>query len=141
MYLQKGTDQIDCMLAAAAMVMDIPLAELKERIHHDAFEKIFPNAPEPMCYRGYHIQEIIDQAFLNGWHVMEIQTKPSLVCFADGNKDSEFFIPINDNRIKVYLGNFSGIIGGILPGITAHAVAWDHKEKKIYDPCGEVYKL
>lgn len=140
MYLQKGTNQLDCLLTSAAMVMDVPLAELKEKIGHDGFEKIFI-APEPYCFRGYHIQEIIDQAFLNGYTVMHVETEPSLISFLNTNKNAEFFIPVNKNRIKIYLDNFPGIIGGVIPGVTAHAVAWCNKDKKIYDPCGEVYTL
>ena len=139
MNLQKGQNKLDCLLAAAAMVMDEPLEDLKKRIGHDGFEKVFPNSYEPYCYRGYHIQEIIDQAFLNGWAVINIEVSPNQVSFL-GN-DKLFKIPINENRLNVYLNKFPGIIAGVIPGVTAHASAWDNKSKQIFDPAGEVYKL
>ena len=135
MELQKGESNVDCILAAAAMVMDIPIKDLRNKIGHDGGEKIF-DAPEPYCFRGFHMQEIIDQAFLNSWSVMNVQSEPGLAPYT-GTGDP-FMLTFNDNRIKTYLSRFSGIIAGVQMGST-HAVAWDGK--RIYDPGGRIYKL
>ena len=134
MYLQRGENNRDCILASAAMVMDEPLADLKKRIGHDGGKKVF-DAPEPYCYNGFHIQEIIDQAFLYNWSVMNIQAHPAT---GQVNGPGVYPLPINDNRINVYMKRFPGIVAGVLGGHT-HAVAWDRKN--IFDPSGFVYKL
>ena len=136
MKLIKGENNLDCILAAAAMVMDENLAELKKRIGHDGKERIFPSAPEPYCFRGFHIQEIIDQAFQMGWSVMYIQRQFGLDPVI-GN-DPVFVINVHDKRLSVYLKKFPGIIAGISNNKT-HAVAWDGK--MIYDPGGKIYPL
>ena len=64
MEFQRGENNHDCFLASAAMVMDVPLSELKERIGHNGNEVVFPSIEEPYCFRGFHNQEIIDLAFL-----------------------------------------------------------------------------
>ena len=136
MKLIQGENNLDCILTAAAMVMGINLIELKERIGHDGKEIIFPNAPEPYCRRGFHIQEIVDQAFLSGWSVMYIQKLFGLEPFI-GN-DPVFVIPFSLKRLSVYLKKFPGIIAGVA-GSKNHAVAWDGK--MIYDPGGKIYPL
>ncbi len=136
MKLIQGENNLDCILAAAAMVMGINLVELKKSIGHDGSEIIFPNAPEPYCFRGFHIQEIIDQAFQNNWSVMYIQKHFGLEPFI-GN-DPVFTIDVNDKRINNYLTNFPGIIAGV-KGNRNHAVAWNGE--MVYDPSGFVYSL
>ncbi len=136
MNLIKGENNLDCILASAAMVMDINLSELKKRIGHDGKEIIFPNAPEPYCRRGYHIQEIIDQAFLDGWSVMDIQVHPGLDPFI--GDDPAFPLPFPPKRIHNYLFNLPGIIAGVRDNRN-HAVAWDGN--MIYDPSGLIYPL
>ncbi len=136
MELIKGENNLDCILAAAAMVMGIDLVELKKIIGHDGHEIIFPNAPEPYCRRGFHIQEIIDQAFLGGWSVMYIQRQFGLDPFI--GDDPSFFIEVSNKRMATYLKKFPGIIGGRSVD-KSHAVAWDGK--MIYDPGGRIYSL
>ncbi len=136
MDLIKGENNLDCILAAAAMVMDIDLVELKKLIGHDGSEVIFPNSPVPYCYRGFHIQEITDQAFLNGWSVMYIQRKFGLEPFI--GEDPPFAINVYDKRMATYLKRFPGIIAGVSDNKN-HAVAWDGR--MVYDPSGSVYTL
>ena len=136
MDLIKGENNFDCILAAAAMVMDTDLAELKKLIGHAGSEVIFPNASEPYCFRGFHIQEIIDQAFLNNWSVMYIQRKFGLDPFI--GQDPSFIINVSSKRMATYLKKFPGIIAGVSNNKN-HAVAWDGK--MIYDPSGSVYTL
>ena len=136
MDLIKGENNLDCILAAAAMVMDIDLVELKKLIGHDGSEIIFPNSPEPYCCRGFHIQEIIDQAFLNGWSVMYIQREFGLEPFI--GEDPPFIINVPDKRMATYLKKFPGIIAGANNNKN-HAVAWNGK--MIYDPSGRIYSL
>ena len=135
MIIQKGENNRDCILASAAMVMDIPIKELKDRIGHDGGEKIF-DAPEPYCFRGFHIQEIIDQAFLNGWSVMNIQAQPGLSPYLGTGEP--YMLDLPELRIKTYLKRFPGIIAGVMPGRN-HAVAWN--KRKIFDPSGKEYGL
>ncbi len=136
MNLIKGENNLDCILAAASMVMDIDLVELKKLIGHDGSEVIFPSSPVPYCYRGFHIQEITDQAFLNGWSVMYIQRQFGLEPFM--GDDPKFRIYTSDKRMATYLKKFPGIIGGRSDD-SSHAVAWDGK--KVYDPRGKIYSL
>ncbi len=136
MNLIRGENNLDCILAAAAMVMGQNLVDLKIQIGHDGKEIIFPNAPEPYCFRGFHIQEIIDQAFQLGWSVMDIQVHPGLEPFI-GN-DPVFPLPYPPQRINNYLTNLPGIIAGVR-GCKNHAVAWDRK--MIYDPSGRIYSI
>ncbi len=136
MNLIKGENNLDCILAAAAMVMDIDLVELKKKIGHGGHEIIFPNSPEPYCRRGFHIQEIIDQAFQLNWSVMYIQRQFGLEPFI--GDDPTFIIDVHDKRLVAYLTSFPGIIAGV-NGNKNHAVAWDGK--MIYDPSGRIYSL
>jgi len=136
MDLIKGGSNFDCILAAAAMVMDIDLGELKTRIGHDGSETIFPNLSEPYCRRGFHMQEIIDQAFLNGWSVMSIEVKFGLDPF--NGDDPGFIVPVEQKRISVYLKKFPGIIAGKRDDGN-HAVAWNGR--MIYNSAGHIYPL
>ena len=136
MNLIKGENNLDCILASAAMIMGISLSDLKINIGHDGCEIIFPNSPDPYCRRGFHIQEIIDQAFKLGWSVMYIQKHFGLEPFI-GN-DPVFTIDVSDKRLNNYLINLHGIIAGV-NGSKNHAVAWDRK--MVYDPSGKIYPL
>lgn len=65
-----------CSVQAAAKVMCIPTQQLVDEIGHDGGAIKFPDLPKPMCYAGFHNQEIQDAALRLGWAMMTLELVP-----------------------------------------------------------------
>ena len=127
----------NCLLASAAMVMDVHPDVLTELIGHDGKEIIFPKLPMPISIRGFHIQEVIDCAFEYGYSVTEIQALPSLT----PDHKHEYLIKFNisnDERFLRHITYHKGIITGETKKC-GHAVAWDGE--MVFDPRGCICKF
>lgn len=136
MNLQNSHAPWGCLLASAAMVLDVNRESLMALVGHDGGEIVFPDQPEPMKRQGFHIQEIIDVAVELGWWVMPIEVMPSST--TDGVNNFDIKIDNYHDRLMRHMANRPGIITGISRKMH-HAVAWDGAE--IYDPVGKVYSF
>ena len=117
----------NCLLASAAMVLDVHPDVLTELIGHNGTEIIFPELPEAINKRGFHTQEIIDCAIEYGYAVTEIQAVPYLT----PNSEDEYLVEFNvshENRFQNHINGHVGIITGEINGKInerGHAVAWN----------------
>lgn len=120
----------NCLLASAAMVLDVHPDILIELIGHDGKKVIFPELPEAINKCGFHTQEIIDCAIKYGYAVTEIQ---AISCSTPDGKHEYIVEFSNEKRFENHMDNNIGILTGSING-HGHAVAWDGK--MCFDPKG-----
>jgi hypothetical protein len=126
------------------MLFDIPVETLIQEISHDGSEVWWPEYKEPNCYRGVHMQEVVDLAFRMGLALIPIHacpvSAPTLTAEPRDLWDDEHC----DERLGAYLKKHNGILLGqasVKEKLVGHAVAWDHETQQIYDPAGRIYDL
>jgi len=127
-----------CSITSAAMVMGITIQELVDEIGHDGSNKVFPDLPEPMCFAGFDISEIVDAAFDLGWSMTPINTIPT--CTPDGENIRDVYpeSKIMD-RVNHYLDHFDAIgMGQRYGGNNWHTIAWSKDEQRWHDPSGPI---
>jgi hypothetical protein len=120
-----------CLIYAAAMLLDVDVDEVIEILGHDGMETVWPDLKVPHCYKGVHTQEILD--------VFE-QYEEALVCYQVMPQQSPAGEPslvrsVYDEQRAVdrmrHLLSYSGLILS-----DVHAYAWDGKD--VYDPNGVI---
>lgn len=74
--MKTSNDSQHCILIAFADVLGLELEEMIEQIGHDGSEIVRPEMGEPMCRRGFHIQECIRVAYGMGKSVTPIEIHP-----------------------------------------------------------------
>lgn len=99
------------------MVLKIPVRQVFDLVGHNGLAKLWPDKPEPLCYQGFHIQEMIDVALVHGYSLTPIEAMP---------RSGDPVMPIwpdqnGEARILRYMKNNIGIIIG-----ATHAMACDH---------------
>ena len=67
-----------CLPSAFAMCMGVNLQRLIELIGHDGSAIAWPDYPEPLCRRGFHIQEILYAIHKLNFSAMPVQLNPTL---------------------------------------------------------------
>ena len=85
---------------------------------HDGMEMWWPKQRQPFCFRGFHIQEILDVAITYGLMLMPIEPYP----VSNGR-----VVNLGEDRFENYMKMYPGIVVG-----ESHAVAWD--TQKYFDP-------
>lgn len=100
------------------MLFDLSIAQVMAYIHHGGI---------------MHIQEAQDVANIHDCCLFPVQALPQL---PDGPIDYKN----PETRFEWYTSRFDGIIMCHPRGIK-HAVAWNHKEQKVYDPNGLIYGI
>jgi len=137
---QSQPNRWSCSVAAAAMAMHVPVAELIDKIGHDGSE-IKCDLPEPLCRAGFAPQEIIDVAFEYGWSITEIEPNPQMT------PNGEVIWSVFDSEDKIrarmesYMDNFSGtVFGPRYDQKNWHYVAWCHRSQCWLDPSGPTLK-
>ena len=134
---QKGL----CLPTSFAMALDIPVESLLSQLHgpHDV---IFPGLPEPLCWRGVHIQEVIRIVQNYGYAVTPREMFPQIAPPKPGYDN--YVVSYDDGNHQVFAdvillsrGVVTGVRGMPLAGVVGHAVAYDHGY--IYDPNGYEY--
>jgi hypothetical protein len=112
------------------MALDISLEEALKLIGHDGSDIWWPELPEPLRRRSFHIQEMVDLAYRLGKAVIPIEASPT-VCPQLGGPVKP--VPMPDVlRIQQYMVGNVGVLTGM--GVVGrHAVAWDGS--CVLDPC------
>lgn len=146
--LQTKPNRWSCVAVSFAMAINRSFDEFVEEVGHDGSEVIFPWLPEPMCRRGFHIQECIRVAVKHDFSVTPIELIPAIA----PAPSPECPIPSPDVRqIPVLYGptlntNFTYFEQhiryerGVITGVgrqCLHAVAFD--AGTIFDPEGITY--
>jgi hypothetical protein len=139
MKLLQQEDRWSCLPTSLAMVLDLTIIQVLTAIGHDGSEIIYPDKDEPFKRRGFHLQEIVDAAYLLEHAIVTIEGHPILVSM-DYDEYPIFNQEQITNRLGSYLFSSIGILTGRGKNGNYHAVAWNGKE--IYDPTGpEVYSI
>lgn len=134
---QTKPNRWSCSITAAAMALNIPVAQLIERLGHDGSEVVFPELPEPACRRGFHSQEIIHLAWGLGCTVTPIELFPMIAPSSGGGSVPVFFDGDQANnwqRFNNIIDNTEGVLEGAGKACR-HAVFYTYG--MIYDPDGK----
>jgi len=137
MKLITSPNAWSCSAAALAMVLKIDFDDVIKMIDHDGSEKINPELRSPGCYKGFHMQELIEVALELGYAVTPIEAMPVQTALGDDEYDvkiKKYYS--SENRLQHHLILGRGILMGKLNRYW-HAVAWNGS--KIYDPRGQIY--
>jgi hypothetical protein len=124
------------MPLAFAMALDMPIADLLATIGHDGSEIVFPNLPEPLCRRCFHVQELIQVALARGFAVTPVELFPVLQPAEAGPQKVVLYSDNNWRRFAETVRASRGVIDGT-GARYGHVVAYDHG--RIFDPKGSVY--
>jgi hypothetical protein len=114
-----------------AWVSGIDFNQIIEEVGHDGSEIIWPHLPEPLCRRGFHIQEMIVVMLRHGFAVIPIEAYPT-------SKPTEiatiFKIPF-PQFADIFTQN-EGVLVGLNVKGNGHALGW--KCNQLYDPAGKI---
>jgi len=136
--MESGKPQ--CLLYAAAMLLDVPPLRLIEEIGHDGLRSAWPQLNAPLCYTSHHIQEIIDCFVARGFGLMNIEFDPHIASCPEVQEVRVF--KEHEARFYHHLEDRNAIlIGQHKSGSLRHAFAWDHTTETCYDPNGFMSKL
>jgi hypothetical protein len=102
---------------------------LLQELGHSGLEITYPDKPKPYCYRGHHIQEILDVCFRRDVYLTLVQPLPML---PEGTRVYTYE-QAEKRWEKLIMGNPAILIGA------NHACAWDGEH--VYDPNGRIYKI
>src|SRR4051812_46325565 len=102
---QKTPNKWSCVPTAFAICLDIPVEKIIEEIGHDGSNIIFPHLTEPLCRRGFHLQELFKVCHNHGYAVTQFDVDPELI-----NVDYSKFT-INED-ITYLLEKNIGVLGG-----------------------------
>jgi len=142
MQLQVMPAQGLCLPTSFAMALDMPVESLLSQLRgwHDV---IFPGLPEPLCWRGVHIQEVIRLALNYGYAVTPCEMFPQIAPPRPGYENYVVTTESDDNQcafgdvILLSRGVVTGLRGVPMTGMVGHAAAYDHGF--LYDPNGYEY--
>jgi hypothetical protein len=128
-------DKPQCLLYAAAMVLDKPPEVLIHEIGHDGMTMIWPHLPRPLCYKSMHIQEIMDVFILYGYGLVLIEQYPYQA--PNNHVPPHKTYKNNEQRFnKIIKSREAIMIGKRKDSNIGHAWAWDGCE--CYDPNGMI---
>jgi len=136
--IQTTPNRWSCLPTAFAIALDVRTGKLIKWLGHDGSRVVRPELPEPECYIGFHIQELIGYAWWLGRAVTPFEANPR--SHVGGAAVKIEFAAGNDRRLLAVLHANSGVLTGqsVATG-SHHAVAWDGS--KIYNPTGEIQDL
>ena len=138
MKLIKQPNSWSCTVAAAAMAFDCSIELLTERIGHKGNEIIHPGLKPPACFKGFHMQEIVDIGLIMGFSMTQIEALPSQT--SDGKHIHDITkwgsFSSCEKRFEFYVNKNKGILIGKARKFW-HAVAFE--EGVIYDPRCRIY--
>lgn len=133
MKLLSSPNKWSCTLASFAMALKCPISELLDEIGHDGSDVVFPDLPEPMCRRAFHIQEFIEPCLKRDRSLVIVEAQPVL-----GSRIGVAKLPSNSARLRFFMNAFEGVVFGEI-NRQMHAVAWN--KQVAYDPAGYLHDL
>ncbi len=138
MKLQTQPNRWSCLPTAFAMALDVKVGMILKWLGHDGSVVARPELPEPDCYLGFHIQELVGYAWWLGFATTPFEARPRSVV-GDQVVPIEFAAGNAQRLINVMQGRVGVLTGQSLPRGNHHAVAWDGQ--KIYNPNGTIQTL
>jgi len=119
------------------MLLDEDPDTLVAEIGHDGTSIQFPGLPEPACFRGIHIQEVIDCCMRRGYGLTPIEPLPR--SGPQGRKEWALVYDLPELRFMNAVAGSPGIIIGKAGNGGNHAFAWDGD--MVFDPNGAKKQL
>lgn len=120
------------------MVIDVPMEIVCDMLGHDGSSILWPDLPEPLCRRGFHIEEL--QYVALSYESILVPYLPAFEYSPNGQGK-----PVEINLTRLFneqLGRCNGILFGHSRGQqNGHAIAWQAKERRCYDPGGYITNL
>jgi len=134
MRLLRMGSRNQCLLYSLAMLLNEKPDVLINEIGHDGTDIWWDHAP-PFCYRGHHIQEVIDVCLARGKALVPIEGNPQSGCFKEPGKSKALWDPdVASKRMERLLKGQEALLIG-----QTHACAWDGNI--VYDPNGRTCSL
>lgn len=125
---QRQPNRWSCVPTAFAMVINMDVAEMLDRIGHDGSEILYPDLEEPSCRRSFHPQECLQVLDSCGYAATPLEALPIL------QMDATHWIELDRRKDFVnHLATADGVFIGEGRKLR-HAVAWIGGE--VYDPSG-----
>ncbi len=88
--------------------------------------------------RGFHPQEILDLAIKNDFLIVEVEADPK-IGFHSGDSICVYHGSLHrKGRLKAYMSMAPSVVVGKTAIENGHAVAYDPKTNKYYDPRGHI---
>ncbi len=150
MKLERKPESWLCLATSFAMALGISTEVFCDIAGHDGGEIVFPDLPDPLCRRGFHIMEAIFVAMRCGASVTPVQLMPVIrstpIAGAETAKETvvnyHFNVtsdPTENNwrYFQDFIAAHTGVIECSTPRGRQHAVAFqfDH----IFDPDGRSF--
>lgn len=122
------------------MALEITTVRFEELAGHDGGEIVFPDLPEPLCRRGFHVCEANRVAMILGHSATPFELMPQIAsktrdtirCFYNA-QDERF----NWSLFTAQIDYTRGVIECMTPNGNYHAVAYS--KGRIYDPDGREF--
>lgn len=118
------------------MVLNLRVEKLLEQLGHDGSEVLWPDLRDPFRRRGHHIEEIQYVAWRMG--AFFVPFVPRWEYNPDAAPDRRFVAYDRAEACRQVMWRTDGIMVGQYKRGSPHAVAWDSKERLIYDPEGNI---
>ncbi len=136
-----------CLPWAFTLVAGCPLEEFIDKIGHDGSSEPYPDLPG--VKRGFHQQECLEVMQAMGFACTPIELVPQIKPSQDGPVRAIWF-PGKGTQEECNKGRFCGHLEGTVGVLTGmvhkgnqtpgkgHAVAWNGKQRLIYDDRGGI---
>jgi hypothetical protein len=119
------------------MVCNTTVEEIFKIIGHDGSEILWPELPEPIKRKSFHIEEL--QYVALKFNTVLADFWPGIGYIPNGTSVEPQVIDLFP-QLQEVLKVYNGILLGKYVGRGRHAVAWNAKEGMIYDPAGRLVK-
>ena len=121
------------------MALIRPLDEILKLIGHDGSEILWPNLPEPLRRRGFHVEELQYVARRLGFflvpYIAGVYYRPHHPLAINGDFK---VIDLTLQYSEVMLQQDGILVGHYYNSPNNHAVAWDCTTGSLYDPEGYI---
>lgn len=125
-----------CLPTALAMLANVSLNDIFEKITHDGSEIIFPDLDEPIKRRSFSIEEIHYITPFYGFVL--VPYSPGILYIPTKKHSKEILFPAFEDK----LNERDGLIFGTPVGRSlGHVVTWSAHEGLVYDPNGTKYPI
>lgn len=110
----------NCLVKAFSQALSVPVDEIERLLGHNGYNIEWPTQPKPYCYRGVHIQELIDVAYKLGFYVISLDRVPLMAPSIQVNPIVA--IPNYEERLKSYLTKHTAVL---VSHLKSHAWCWN----------------
>ena len=121
MIHQTQPNHWTCLPTSFAIVLGCEVSEIFDYLKHDGSDVLWPDLPEPMCRRSFHIQEMYDFCLDRNYAVTPFVPVMGIAPIGG------LVMTVKDERIVERMSHYQGVLTG-----HTHAVAWSGDQ--VFDP-------